>query len=1616
MPLDPIRTTQAITDSYINYLATTFRMRDPNLQSKLEGALSTPDRFVKGPILEATPPFAAGDSLQNLIDKGVLATNFGDLVSPRLPLTRPLYRHQDQAIRRVVQDGRNVVVATGTGSGKTESFLVPILDRLIRENTARQLGPGVRALLLYPMNALANDQVARLSEILSGYPAIIFGRYTGETQKDLRDALQRYRKMYHRDPLPNELIAREQMWQQPPHILLTNYAMLEYLLLRPGDSIFFDGEFAQHWRFIVIDEAHTYTGAKGIEMAMLLRRLKDRVVASEPDRLRCIATSATLGRGVDDYPDVARFAQGLFGETFEWAPDDPTRQDVISATRKPLTPQGEMQWLPSPDIYRRWQTIVDEDLEFETARKRLIDTGATAGIPETSLKEMRNPKWTATGPLLYEGLKGDARLLKLRTLLTDKPAYVRDLAQELFGESDRAYDTLVDLVDLAARARPANDDAPLIPARYHLFVRAVEGAYLALHPSRPLYLERQEQVTIDEKSYAVFELATCRQCGATYLVGEHEDSHGRERLRQPGHRYFEDTRALRYYLLSDENGQVPEDDDEVVGFGAEKYEIEGDRYQLCVHCGAIDRDNLLMPLCNCQNPARVTLVSVSAKTGLVYGCPACGARSPTGLVWRFLTGNDATASVLATAFYQQIPLRSVSEQPAAIVHQAPDDWGSTAVRRENTLVNQGRQMLVFSDSRQDAAFFAPYLSRTYWQILRRRAIIQTLHNNKSTIASERWRVQDIILPLLATARSHNLLAGTSAQEHRREIWQWMLYELMALDRRNSLEGLGCLGFSLIRPNHWQPPGPLLRWGLEEHEVWTLFQVLLDGFRAKGALLFPEFVSPEDEFFKPRNFEAYFRQNGSSARRHIFAWSPAKGVMNARIDYLLRLTQRLDQPLAYEGAATVLDQIWGRSLELHNPASCWRPYFSSVSLRDEGVVYRMKPDFWELRATDIDPSVQWYYCDTCHNLALHNLHGTCPTYQCRGSLTPCDPGEILGTNHYRRLYSHLEPIPLKAEEHTAQLTADAAAELQTRFVSGEVNVLSCSTTFELGVDVGELESVLMRNVPPSAANYIQRAGRAGRRTESTAFALTFAQRRSHDLSHFIDPMRMVAGKIGAPHFEVANEKIVLRHVFATALASFWRAFPDTFGRVEDFFFRTGSPGQDLVRNFLENRPPELQASLRRIVPDGLRRQLGIEDWTWQQQLTGDEGALTRATSLAISEVAQLDAARQRRISENKPSDYVLRFINTIKQTYLLSYLSRQNVIPKYGFPVDVVSLQILHHGDEAKSLELDRDLRIALSEYAPGSQVVAGGKLWTSRYLKLLPERIWPRYEYAVCDNCQRYQSVISDDSATLTHCCACEKPLHGRMRGTFVIPEFGFMTAAEPPGQPGDSRPTRSYSSRTHFSGEPNPGEPLEVALGYVTLVATPASDAQLAVINSASGIGFRICHRCGYTQRYDEPLKSPHDTPWGGSCRGTMKRYHLGHEFKTDILQLRFQGYLSADLGFWQSLLYALLEGASKALDIDRDDLDGCLYPWAGDPSRPALILYDEVPGGAGHVKRIGAYARTLTAMLEAAVVRLESCECGMPDGLTSCYGCLRNYRNQFCHDSLQRGPVIRFLRSIMD
>lgn len=1660
MEINPLTTTEAVRRAYLSYLKTIKPFQDEELRQEFVRAIETPELLVKGPLVQIALPYRKECSIKDLVEEGILSPGFAKLCSDALPYERVLYSHQVRAIRKAVK-GRNLVVSTGTGSGKTEAFLIPILNHLLREEENGTLAqPGVRAMLLYPMNALANDQMKRLRRILKNYPQITFGRYINieETPEKKNAAQEYFRKTYPDEPeIDNELKSREEMHAAPPHILLTNYAMLEYLLLRPAASPLFDGITGKHWRFIVIDEAHVYDGANATEIAMLLRRLQDRVAGDRHGQIQAIATSATLGRGRQDFGAVAEFASHLFNKPFVWNEHDEEQQDVIEADFLPIQALGDVWGRGAPELYTALHTVIDDvRLSPEMRIVQLEAASKEAGVPDYILQRARlaaqqDPQM-AVKRWLYIVLSGDERLRNLLEALKTTPSFLSRVASVVFPDASNPDQALVDLVALAVMARTGSEEMPLLPARYHVFARALEGAFVCLNKNghkngEPrLFLNRQKFCPTCHSR--IFELANCTRCGVAYLVGKEKpggqlDENPPRFQLDPNNIYLvqdsalylsESVRGSAYYVFLEQSAE--EDEDETIIHEADHDQEDEPEHLnkrwLCPECGQI-QERLSPRQCKCQAGLLVINQVDLGKKKTLKRCVSCSTRSSGGAVYRFLTGQDAPVSVLASALYEQIP-------------PANDE-------KFANIPGEGRKLLNFTDSRQNAAFFAPYLERAHMRSLRRALIVKTLKSIRQA-TSDPIRLQDLVQPLMNQAQQIGLFSPKeSPMDRQQRMAIWLMLDFTPLDRRISLEGLGLIRFEPHLDPNWKIPEVLTQppWSLDRPAAFRLIRNLLNTLRMQGAVtyLLPDQNIFRHADFKPRNRMLYVRGQGADAHRGVFSWMPANGHRNARLDYLERilLKRQIPPDQAKQIALDTLKSLWDY---LDSSSSPWKEVFpgKDITRPNLGWVHQVDHALWEIVPT-LEGLDGWYICNRCKNIYSQGVDDVCMTYGCTGHLMPlATQSETILGNLYRQLYLSDKVYPLTAEEHTAQWTPKAGAEVQNRFIKGEVNVLSCSTTFELGVDVGDLQAVLLRNMPPTTANYIQRAGRAGRRTDSAAYVLTFAQRRPHDLAYYTEPEKMVAGEMRPPYVPLSNVKIIRRHLHSVAFASFFRWAKQKTGieyhLVKEFFLPvSGATGRDLLRTYLSSKPDDLYKALKNVIPSRLWEELGVSDWSWVSELTNDDG--TGVLDLAFDEFTTDDQYLNDEILKinqewlKSKDDRLLdrikalsRVLENVRSRELLGFLGSRNVLPKYGFPTDVVELRTIHLAStpEAQKVDLARDLRVAISEFAPGSEVVAAKRIWKSAGLGVHPRRSWETYKYSICHQCGKFHHGLELPPI----CTACSFPL--KPKGEFIIPEFGFI-AAHDVDTPGEEQPQRTYSSQVYFADYDEArvqkfGESTEYALVenvFLEIQQRYSKYGWMALVNDGFGQGFRICPTCGWAQVISFTQNAPvafglgqrrgavqggHNHPITGEpcTAGTITR-HLGHRYLTDVLELKIFGtsHLLRNPNAMLSLMYALLDGASQTLGIRRDDIDGTLYYRNyGDP--PSLILFDTVPGGAGHVEHI---RNSLRQVAEAGLKKVEACQCGLPNGDTSCYNCLRNYHNQRYHDDLQRIYAIQLLRMIV-
>ena len=1389
---------EKIRQRYESYLKTSFFFRDPDLRTSFQTALQEEGSLLKGTYSEADRQFDKGLHARELARECFPGTA-EDLLPALLDVQ--LYAHQERAVRAVYQERRNVVVATGTASGKTESFLYPILFELYRQHLAGQLGqPGVRAMILYPMNALANDQRDRLGGISRALREAgssfgpTFGQYIGQTPRDSRDNW-RNANWWAENRLAGEMIYRDEMRDAPPHILLTNYSMLEYLLIRPDDSPLFDNGRGERWQFIVLDEAHQYRGAKGMEMGMLIRRLKQRLRdGGRRDPFRCIATSATLSSGKSgaDRKAVAKFAHELFGESFS-----------------------------APSI--------------------------------------------------------------------------------VFSDSQVA-------------------SADGAPRRYHAFLRALEGAFLVHRDGTDaVVLNRNGQVG-DGTPAEPLEIALCKECGQHYYVGRNQGGMLQEAIRDPSHAGF----GVDYYLPTEDGDQL-----------------------LCRRCGALSEST---PTCGCGATVRVRRCQNHRDhADQMKRCEACGYRrgSIGDPVQEIVHGSDGPNAVIATALHGLLP-------------------------------EARRKVLAFADSRQEAAFFAWYAENSYEKLRDRNLILRAI--KAGPVAQGGLSISDLRSRLLVQWERAGLFKASDTGEARnRRVLIAILREAVTDERRLSLSGVGLVNWFVPIPESLRLPPSMFRppWNFDEEEAHRLIGYLLDGMRLRRAMNLPSQSSLIWSTVSPWPQQA-FCIGPPGGRRGVLQWGGAQSTVVRHFLHRLLANSGLSAAQKQSESTQLMDDVW-RALrgDREHPVLSRGP--ANGTFRINSVWVRIKPT---------DPGAVWE-CSICATLSTSNIRGVCPRNGCPGKLIPANQ-ERFRQNHYRRLYDAVDlPPALTAEEHTAQIDTDEARRRQERFKEGKIHLLSSSTTFEVGVDLGDLDAVFLRNVPPEPFNYTQRIGRAGR-TDTPGLALTYCRRNPHDLYHYEDPEnRVILGSVHPPRLRLTNEKIVLRHMVATALSSFFRFSGNAarFKRVQDLLADWKSPRTTAdLKAFCENNTA-LGASLREIVPEALHEITGLAADTWIARVAGSDSRLADAELEVSSDYLDMERYRQELFDRRKGTNRVEARMRTIAGEPTLNFLSRKAVIPKYGFPVDVVELDTRPKDGNRTGVALQRDLSQAIAEYAPGGKVVAKKLEWESCGVKKVSGKEWPvrHYQY---DDARSFQLWKEGGRAA---------PPNARK---YLIPEFGFVTPLfKRPREP-RGRARRLYTTRPFFPGFGDDDRPETKILSGVEV--TKAQPGTLVILcEGRKREGFRICLSCG--AHMTEPKRPPHKSPSDSPCSGTLGRFSLGHELVSDVVLLQFPELH----GEWAaySVAYAMLLGAAETLDVPDSDLNTTIAGGAN-PGQSAIVLYDNVPGGAGLVAQMEEES-VFEQVVSTARQRVQG-NCGCD---SSCYGCLRSYRNQFAHPYLDRQVALEAL-----
>lgn len=1598
---NPIKASENIKEEFTSYIATSFHLSDADYAKQFKNTLDKEGTIAKGPYLDIGDSFETGENIEQLIREGEMSPLFQELEKniddgkKEIKLKRPLYLHQERAIRKI-NANKNLVVTTGTGSGKTECFMLPIINYLLREKENGLLCNGVRAILIYPMNALANDQMKRLRLILKDYPDITFGVYNSSTKHETAAGIAEYGRIFKDEnghalkPLKNEVISRKDMQTTPPHILVTNYAMLEYMMLRPNDDLVFS---KAKLKFLVLDEAHIYRGATGIETSLLLRRLKARI--SDPMDVLHILTSATLG-GEEANKDIITFASTLCEANFDEA-------DIIrSKTVMPDFPT-EIRNL-SMDLFAELANPI------KPLNTILSDYGI---IMDFSLPDAE---------ILYNLCLSSKVYRILREIVT-KPMTVQEITHLMRTEVEVTEEDVINLISVAAQAE--KNKSALIKARYHMFVRALEGAYITIDKEKHLYLTRKNYVELSDDTYKVFEGAVCDDCGRIGIAGKIVN--GRLEFASDIH-----DAHMEIYLLGREDEQIEEEEEEE----EDSNDIQKNDFLICSKCGEILHESQKYDFKCGHGSVHLIKIRKAERKGTrnEAKCPGCN----LGHMKLFYIGYDAATAVLGTELYEQLPESELKLQSRREEVTPSNNLFAAAVTNNIgvDVMKKKRQFLAFSDSRGEAAFYACYMTSFYKEFLRRRGIWHVIEKNKDSISRHPWEVFTLVEELTSYFDTNRTFAeaGDNGSENltpisKRQAWIAVLNEMVNARRSTSLVSLGILDFEYKGNSESLMKVVADKYHQTIKDMKALFDLLVMDIVYIGAVEGEDCLLTNDEreyiYYggKPRRIKKCKESESDKRKNYLHGWIPRvrKSGISFKNGRMMRLLNILD--ISEEEAKGLLAMYWDAVLVGGDQA---------LTPNGEGEYY-ISTDRFIVRAGSERRPI--YVCTKCGKTTMINCKGKCVSIKCDGRLKEISHSSLIEDNHYAKLYSSNLMEPLHIKEHTAQLGRAEQQTYQEMFIKKDINALSCSTTFEMGVDVGDLETVYLRNMPPSPANYVQRAGRAGRSIHAAAYSLTYAKLGSHDFTYFKHPERMISGKIGVPLFSISNEKVVLRHIFAVALSDFFSNHEEVYNQNNADVLLNGE-GFELLIGYLEERPQLLKKILLKSIPKSMHEKMGIVDYTWPNRLVGEDGVLRIAVEdfrktvkwyenefkrLKRSGDIQAAAKCERQLKEFRKGKEDQRGRNE-----LIEFLVRNNVLPKYGFPVDTVELHQGMDSNQEKRLQMIRDLQLAVAEYAPDAQVVADGRLYTSRYIRKLPQTTgqdWVEVYIATCSNpsCKTWNHRITEPSDQGELCVSCHGVIEKNKWKKAIEPRKGFIAESKTKDVP-LRKPDKSYRSDDYYIGDAQRQIMVKhtymVNGEFMIQMETSSNDSLMVVCDDE----FFVCNHCGYaissTAEKDEKdfnsyaisYGKPHYSPWGKPCSGKLYKRNLCHSFKTDVVKIVFGTPRAKNWETMLSVMYALLEAVSNVLDIERTDIRGCLYKVRYKRSLVySVILYDAVAGGAGHVRRLvtddcGVFQR----IIKTAIDITKNCTCK-----PSCYNCLRNYYNRTVHDKLSRVEAYNFLES---
>ncbi len=1352
----------------------------------MERFLGKPENVCRGPYISIGLPFRSGNS--------------GPDHFRQIPMSFTPHLHQERAFARLSPPYyQSTLVATGTGSGKTECFLLPILEHC----RLQQGTPGIKAILIYPMNALASDQAKRIAELIHSTPAlrgkVTAGLYIGSLDETPTGSMG-----------PEKVITDKRILREaPPDLLLTNYKMLDYLLVQPEAQKLWSFNEPETLRYIVVDEFHTFDGAQGTDLACLIRRLKHRL-NTPPLHLVCVGTSATLGSKASK-DDMLGYASTIFQEPFEPKEGALIEEDRITAAEflqdallnvlpipgPELTEQLRPGYYPNPTAYIRAQaqlwlqdSTLGEGVPIGSAHPQIslwTEQENQLLLTESSLEDPLTEDWRIR---LGEELQCLPIAHNLIRLLSQDPQTYQDLLDILgrrlhLPNSDQSdyphllLDSILSLFSVARRrvSIPGSPDRilPWVTLRVQLWYRELRRMVATVESLPELQFSDDLPPSNTQKTLPVLH---CRDCGATGWGGV-RPAQGYQSLvpndLQRFYREFFGRKPLVTFIFPCDEG-ISTADKRLCG---SCLTLNGPRAETCQSCGRETLIPVQVPEINREEKEEGKSRVISSND-----CPFCG--SSNGL-----TILGAQAASLTSAMI-------------GILYTSP--------------YNKDKKLLTFSDSVQDAAHRAGfYGARTYRTTLRT-AIAHTIANHPEgftladllSVFPAYWQQQlgsaanyvATFLPndlewlreweTFVNSDQEDLPADSNLPTLVNERLEWEIVSQFGhrASIGPSLERSGSCS-AIFEPNHLDQAVHSLHLRLT-NEIEVLREVspklircyllgILHHLRQRGGILQPityTYISNggntyllQKPLFMPRlgpsiPVPVFFANAAAKANRFEHISQPGKRFSWCE-DWTSRLfasqSLLLKEQLAEILHLTVEALVNSELLECHACATgkAWGIPLARIQLRAGGTVLA---------------------CDRCsHQLTTGELERSslqgmrCLTRGCPGQYQP-DPKT--GLAYYRQLYGGGEVHRIVASEHTGLLDRPKREQLERRFINHQrrcdPNLISATSTLEMGINIGDLSTVLLCSIPPGTANFQQRIGRAGRR-EGNALISSVANATPHDLYFYAEPMRMLAGIVESAGCYLDASAILERQLTAFCLDN-WvatgithREFPTALNDVLNAIER-----QDQSRfpynwlQFIQERQSELLLNFLTLFQDTVeeetKQQLrlfmerGEEDkgglrWRILNRLEGVRQERTRLSTQIKNLSTKLKKYREQPKTLQDPEvlDELDReragfrgLLRSLNEKHILNFLTDEGLLPNYAFPEAGVTLRSIlwrrfqqtadEEGRKYESFTLtyERPGALAIRELVPSGVFYAEGRKVRIDQIDL---RLSEPEDWRLCRNC-----------------------------------------------------------------------------------------------------------------------------------------------------------------------------------------------------------------------------------------------------------------------------------------